>query len=63
MLRLPERCPVEVRDIPLPLSQPDFHRGTEIPWSFPEKLTGRMTVKDSRQTTVMSRMMWRWNDR
>lgn len=63
MQLLPERCPLEVRDIPLPLSQLDFHRGTKIPWSFPEKLTGRMTVKDSRQTTVMSRMMWRWNDR
>lgn len=36
---------------------------TKIPSRFPEKLTGRMTAKDSKQTTVMSRMMWRWKDR
>lgn len=59
MQRLLERRPFEVRDIPQPLSQLDFQKGTKIPWSFPEKLTGRITVKDSRQTTVMSRMMWR----
>lgn len=26
-------------------------------------LTGRITAKDSRVTTVMSRMMWRWKDK
>lgn len=35
----------------------------KIPKRFPEKLTGRITAKDSRQTTVMSKMMWRWKDR
>lgn len=36
---------------------------SKLPRRFPEKLTGRMMAKDSRQTTVMSRMMWRWKDR
>lgn len=54
----------EVKDIPgLSHSQPDHHIRTKIPRRFPEKLTGRITAKDSRQTTVMSRMMWRWKDR
>lgn len=26
-------------------------------------MTGRITAKDSRQTTVMSKMMWRWKDK
>lgn len=36
---------------------------TEIPRRFPEKLTGRITAKDNRQTTAMSKMMWRWKDK
>lgn len=56
-------APLRFRDISQPLPRLDFHKRTKIPWSFPEKLTGRITVRDSRQTTVMSRMTWRWNDR
>lgn len=41
----------------------NYNVRTEIPWRFPEKLTGRITAKDSRATTVMSSMMWRWKDR
>lgn len=54
--------PLEVENMP-GFSFQNYNVRTEIPWRFPEKLTGRITAKDSRATTVMSSMMWRWKDR